>query len=143
MKLTRYELVRAQDRQLAAIGLKRSGNSGWLADAMEREFTEQQIELFKGIRKARKPKVKPEKPLVSIEDEKERIERLSVCNRWLIEQIDAIHLALCPGQNGTWQQRTLQAVEAAKKLAAPRIVSTSAEDFANDLFKEVKGDLSL
>lgn len=109
---------------------------------MESEFTDEQVRLFNEIRKANKSSAPKKKPLVSKEDENDRAERLSVCNRWLIEQIDAIHLALCPGDNGTWQHRTIQAVEAAKKLVAPRIVSTSAEDFANDLFEETKRDLS-
>lgn len=143
MKLTRRDFTHAQDKQLAAIGITRTDNSGWLAKAMDREFTQEQIDLFESARRAKKVKEPKEKPLISKEDESDRAERLSVCNRWLIEQIDAIHLALCPGQNGTWQQRTIQAVEAAKKLAAPRIIAATAEDFANELFKKTGRDLSL
>lgn len=54
MKLTRSELIHAQDRQLAAIGLRRSGNSGWLERAVAAEFTDEQVRLFKEIRKESK-----------------------------------------------------------------------------------------
>ena len=53
--------------------------------------------------------------LFGADAEHERAESLSKTVRWLIGQIDAIHLALCPGQNGVWQERVRQAVEAAEK----------------------------
>ena len=48
-------------------------------------------------------------------DTEQRIKQLSLNADWLRERIDEIHAALCPGQNGTWQQRAEQAVTAAKK----------------------------
>ena len=53
--------------------------------------------------------------LFGAEAEHERAENLGKTVRWLIGQIDRIHLALCPGQNGVWQERVRQAVEAAEK----------------------------
>jgi len=53
--------------------------------------------------------------LFGAEAEHERAENLGKTVRWLIGQIDRIHLALCPGQNGVWQERVRQAVEAAQK----------------------------
>jgi hypothetical protein len=50
MKLTRHELVHSQDRQLAVIGIRRSGNAGWLAKAVTADFTAEQVRLFHDIR---------------------------------------------------------------------------------------------
>lgn len=50
-------------------------------------------------------------------EEKERADRLAANCRWLVEQIDRIHYAICPGKVGTWQERAIQAAEAAEKLA--------------------------
>jgi hypothetical protein len=47
--------------------------------------------------------------------EQNRAEQLALNCRWLIEKIDIIHSCLCPGQNGTWQQRAEQAVIAAQQ----------------------------
>lgn len=58
----------------------------------------------------------PETPLLSAADEKARADQLGVNCRWLIDKIDRIHRALCPGQSGTWQQRAEQSVAAAEKL---------------------------
>lgn len=49
--------------------------------------------------------------------EKQRADQLGINCRWLIDKIDRIHQALCPGQCGTWQQRAEQAVEAAERIA--------------------------
>lgn len=150
MKLTRKELVHAQDRQLAAIGIRRSNNSGWLAKASAREFTTEQLELFHNIRRGNKADTPRQSPLVGQQDEADRAERLAVCSRCLIEQIDQIHAALCPGQNGTWKDRTLQAVAAAKAVAAPPMPvhetelfsDGTAESFANELFEKTGRDLA-
>ena len=49
------------------------------------------------------------------EDEHRRAESLAKTVGWLIENMDRIHAALCPGQHGIWQDRVRQAVEAAEK----------------------------
>lgn len=51
------------------------------------------------------------------DSEKQRADQLGINCRWLIDKIDRVHRALCPGQYGTWQQRAEQAVEAAKRIA--------------------------
>ena len=51
-----------------------------------------------------------------IEAEKSRADQLWLNITWLVDKIDRIHEVLCPGQNGTWQQRAEQAVKAAKSL---------------------------
>ncbi len=51
------------------------------------------------------------------EMEHRRAERLSLNCKWLISQIDEIHLLLCPNENGTWQQRTEQVVKASERLS--------------------------
>ncbi len=48
--------------------------------------------------------------------EGKRYEQLIFNCRWLIEQIDKIHTAICPNENGTWQERANQAVAASTKL---------------------------
>jgi hypothetical protein len=35
---------------------------------------------------------------------------------FVFKAIEEIHANLCPGQNGSWQDRVRQAVEASKKL---------------------------
>ncbi len=54
---------------------------------------------------------------VDADENRHRMEQLELNARWLREQIDAIHEALCPDQNGTWQQRAQQAVTAAQKAS--------------------------
>jgi hypothetical protein len=51
------------------------------------------------------------------ENEKRRVIQIQTNLMWVIEKLDEIHDALCPGMNGTWQQRVEQAVEAAKRTA--------------------------
>lgn len=46
-----------------------------------------------------------------------RIKQLSYNCKWLIEQIDQIHAALCPGNIGTWQDRARNTVFAAKEIS--------------------------
>uniref|UniRef100_A0A6M3JLR2 Uncharacterized protein n=1 Tax=viral metagenome TaxID=1070528 RepID=A0A6M3JLR2_9ZZZZ len=41
------------------------------------------------------------------------------CN-WLINKIDIMHDILCPGELGTWQEKTQQVVDAIKKLKGRR-----------------------
>ena len=55
--------------------------------------------------------------LFGVEAEKRRADQLGVNCMWLIDKIDRIHAALCPGRSGTWQQRAEQAVEAAESTA--------------------------
>lgn len=57
MKLTRSELIRAQDAQLRVLRLCRKKNAGWLKQALAREFTPTQVKLFHSAR--RKPKGQP------------------------------------------------------------------------------------
>jgi hypothetical protein len=47
MNLSRAELIRAKDRQLSAVGIKRKESAGWLKLALVRDFTEEEIEHFK------------------------------------------------------------------------------------------------
>ena len=49
-------------------------------------------------------------------DNKQITEQMRTNFYWLLEQMDKIHDALCPEQNGAWQQRAEQAVEAAKLI---------------------------
>ena len=49
-------------------------------------------------------------------DDKQIAEQFRTNFNWLLEQMDKIHDALCPEQNGAWQQRAEQAVEAAKLI---------------------------
>jgi hypothetical protein len=46
-----------------------------------------------------------------------RAEQLGINCRWLIDKIDEIFYALCPGKVGTWQQRAEMAVSRAKELS--------------------------
>ncbi len=50
MKLTHEELSRAKEYQLAAVGMVRQGNSGWMAQALQRDFTEEEIVAFRAVR---------------------------------------------------------------------------------------------
>lgn len=54
--------------------------------------------------------------LFGVEAEKRRVDQLALNCKWLVDKIDRIHAALCPGQHGTWQQRAEQAVKAAESL---------------------------
>lgn len=68
-------------------------------------------------------KIKDKSPLKDNDDpdgfepNERRAEQLSKNCRWLINQIDQIHMALCPGELGTWQDRARQAVAAAKYIS--------------------------
>jgi hypothetical protein len=53
--------------------------------------------------------------LFGAESEHRRAESLAKTVGWLIENMDRIHAALCPGQHGIWQERVRQAVAAAEK----------------------------
>lgn len=46
MKLTRSQLIHARDVQLAAVGITRSKNRGWLKAALLREFTDREVARF-------------------------------------------------------------------------------------------------
>lgn len=48
--------------------------------------------------------------------EKARADQLGINCRWLIKQMDKIHVALCRETTGTWQDRARSAVAAAKRL---------------------------
>ncbi len=59
------------------------------------------------------------KHLKNLADLVEReLKQLKVNERWLIEQIDAVHSILCSNRVGTWQDRARQVVKAAKKIEA-------------------------
>lgn len=58
MKLTRNDLIHATNVQLRAIGLCRDGNAGWLKEALERDFTRAEVELFHKARKKTKATAK-------------------------------------------------------------------------------------
>jgi hypothetical protein len=57
------------------------------------------------------------KVLSERDDARRRAEQMGANVHWLLERIDAIHDALCPGCLGTWQERTDQAVAAAQRIA--------------------------
>lgn len=130
MKITRYDLVHAKDKQLRAVCITRKGNSGWLKAALAREFSEQEVARFHA------EKCSTQEALFRAASEKERADRIGLVSQWLMEQIDLIHAALCYGQNGTWQQRTEQVVTAVQKLRPELFHKDSAGDFANRLFAE-------
>ena len=58
--------------------------------------------------------------LFGVEAEKRRADQLGLNCSWLIDKIDRIHAAMCPGQHGTWQQRAEQAVKAAESNRVDR-----------------------
>lgn len=58
----------------------------------------------------------PGKEIKHQTDDKQIAEQFRTNFNWLLEQMDKIHDALCPEQNGAWQQRAEQAVEAAKLI---------------------------
>jgi hypothetical protein len=50
-------------------------------------------------------------------EDSRRADQLAINCRWLIGKMDEAHRHLCKGQNGTWQVRMQQVVDAAKRLA--------------------------
>jgi hypothetical protein len=52
----------------------------------------------------------------SPEEVERRAEQLSRNCKWLINQIDQIHSAICPNGIGTWQDRAKQAVKTAMEI---------------------------
>lgn len=46
----------------------------------------------------------------------QQVEQLGNNCKWLIAQMDLVHACLCPGQNGTWQERVKQVVKAARHI---------------------------
>ena len=50
------------------------------------------------------------------DSEKRRADQNAMNSGFLREKIDQIHAVLCPGERGTWQERSEQAVAAAKRL---------------------------
>jgi len=52
--------------------------------------------------------------------EKQRQEQMGVNFDFLLSAINEIHACLCPGSNGTWQERTMQAIEAARRVRNKR-----------------------
>jgi hypothetical protein len=57
MKLTRKDLVRAQDAQLKILGVRRKGNAGWLKKTIERDFDPGLIAMFHKVRRKTKADV--------------------------------------------------------------------------------------
>lgn len=45
-----------------------------------------------------------------------RADQLALNGDWLRDKTDRIHMALCPGKRGSWQQRAQQALEAAEHI---------------------------
>jgi hypothetical protein len=54
--------------------------------------------------------------LSGLEAEKRRADQMTLNFDWLLQRMDTIHNALCPGENGTWQVRATQAVAAAREM---------------------------
>lgn len=69
MKFTRNELIRAKDVQLHSIGLNRTSTRGWLQKALDREFTEDQINAFHYATKVK------EKPIATADNNVEAVRR--------------------------------------------------------------------
>lgn len=92
MKITRQDLIRAQNKQLATIGVTRDGNAGWLGKAMEMEFTPEEVEVFHKARKARKqksPKISDRVVLPPLDHKQSEIDRLK-------SELKNAHEALSP-----------------------------------------------
>lgn len=49
-------------------------------------------------------------------DTKHKLKQMNINFNFVFKAIEEIHANLCPGQNGSWQDRVRQAVEASKKL---------------------------
>jgi len=49
-------------------------------------------------------------------DNKRRLRQMSINFNFVFKAIEEIHRNICPGQNGSWQDRVKQAVEASIKL---------------------------
>ena len=52
-----------------------------------------------------------------------RLEQMSLNFHWVLGRIDDVHVALCRGQHGTWQQRAEQVVAAARAIGATKEVT--------------------
>jgi len=50
-----------------------------------------------------------------LEENGQRITQLKLNCKWLIQQFDHIHDLICPGQNGSWQDRVQQVVKQIEK----------------------------
>ena len=53
-------------------------------------------------------------------DAERRLAQMQVNNHWLIDVIDQIHYTLCPEEQGAWQERAEQAVNAAVHIKEER-----------------------
>lgn len=84
-----------------------------------------------------------EKPLFDSNSEKQRADQLGINCRWLIDQIDRIHAALCPGRSGTWQQRAAQASAEAAEVVSRLKEQENSEDWftAYKLIKAERDEL--
>jgi hypothetical protein len=54
MKLTREDLFHAREYQLAAIGITRAKNKGWMRSALNRHFSPAEIESFRSAKRPSK-----------------------------------------------------------------------------------------
>ena len=58
----------------------------------------------------------PNCPLFGFKATKKTLKQTNINFDWVFSKIEEIHSYLCPDKTGTWQMRTEQAVEAAKKI---------------------------
>lgn len=65
---------------------------------------------------------------------KRQLSQMTLNTRWLIERMDLIHAALCPGHIGTWQERAEEAVRVAEMLAQRRgsDIGVTHKDYLGD-----------
>lgn len=102
-----YEVV------IPALGPKEGGyrdGTAWFPNYVDKDHQGHWLEAGEAVAVINTAK------MARLLDEKRRADQLGVNCDWLIEQIDRIHVALCPGQRGTWQQRADQAVKAAGEV---------------------------
>lgn len=58
MKIARYDLIRATDNMLKAIGVRRKSSRGWLWDAVHSEFRPEDVAEFYCLKKIRESRQK-------------------------------------------------------------------------------------
>jgi hypothetical protein len=151
MKLSRKDFTHARDVQLHAVGIVRANNPGWLKKALQREFTEEQVNAFRG---AKKPEDTPPRPkdgnVEAVRKKLETRERIGFKKYGVTTERGDVDLI---GWLNHLQQELMDAtvyIEAAiQKLRVSGSSSTNEaaksdnpEAFANKLYKDSSRDLA-
>jgi len=164
MKLTRKQLTHARDVQLHAIGITRSNTPGWLKKALQREFSESEVNAFLHATKVKERPPEP-KTDANVESVRKKLEQraklglrkygvttertdLSALDHLLHAQEEAMDLAVYLERLICDEEQRLKSRMGFTNEVAPLFPDDleypkkpSPEEYANELYSELDRDL--